>query len=331
MASFPAIYRARAVQINGLLIDVFVPQVFGETSITIDTYLGGPPSEPGLGWVVFQGGNPEFPVWAGNLASGGPGGGGGGGTDEVWIGDLEPSSATIELWLDTDAEPEQDPTSLANHLSDPINAHHASAISLIPTGTISADNVQAAFEEMIAEEAARVIDHGSLTGLTDDDHPQYAHASDLVSHLTDTIDAHDASAISFAPTGAIAATTVQAAIAEVATDVVTADYAPKLALFTVQNATAYTFALTDHGRTVLHNNAAAIAATVPPNSAVPFPVGARIDNAQLGAGQVTFVQGAGVNIRVPSALGLKIKAQYGEASLTKIATDEWLLAGFVSS
>lgn len=46
----------------------------------------------------------------------------------------------------------------------------------------------------------------------------YALASDLTAHLADTVDAHDASAVSFVPTGTIAATTAQAAIAEVATD-----------------------------------------------------------------------------------------------------------------
>ena len=44
-------------------------------------------------------------------------------------------------------------------------------------------------------------------------------AADLADHLNDTVDAHDASAISFAPTGTVAATTVQAAIAEVSADV----------------------------------------------------------------------------------------------------------------
>jgi hypothetical protein len=41
---------------------------------------------------------------------------------------------------------------------------------------------------------------------------------ELDAHLADTVDAHDASAISFTPTGTIAATDVQAAIAEAATD-----------------------------------------------------------------------------------------------------------------
>lgn len=280
-----------------------------------------------MGWVVFQGGNPEFPVWAGNLASGASGGPGGGtgGTDEVWIGAEPPADPNIELWFDTDAVPEMDATNLGSHLTDPLDAHDASSISLIPTGTISSTNVQDAIAEIAAEEAARITDHGGLTGLFDDDHPQYAKAVDLAAHLSDTSDAHDASAVSFVPTGTVGANDVQAAIAEVA-----AEAALKNTPFVVQTATAYTFVLTDNGVTVMHNNAAAIAATVPPNSAVAFPLGARIDNAQMGAGQVTFVQGAGVTIRVPTALGLKIKGQYGEASLTKIATDEWLLAGYVS-
>lgn len=43
-------------------------------------------------------------------------------------------------------------------------------------------------------------------------------SDDLAAHLADTTDAHDASAISFSPTGTIASTDVQAAIAEVASE-----------------------------------------------------------------------------------------------------------------
>ena len=120
---------------------------------------------------------------------------------------------------------------------------------------------------------AGTLDHGALTGLADNDHPQYqlaasaatdaelaAHiAADVVdgdaaggvlggtypnpsfaadmatqaeldAHLNDASDAHDASGISFTPAGTIAATDVQAAIEEVATEAgsggapTTADY-----------------------------------------------------------------------------------------------------------
>ena len=66
--------------------------------------------------------------------------------------------------------------------------------------------------------ASGVTDHGALSGLSDNDHPQYALDTDFDAHLADTTDAHDASAISFAPAGTIAATNVQAAIEEVAAE-----------------------------------------------------------------------------------------------------------------
>lgn len=50
------------------------------------------------------------------------------------------------------------------------------------------------------------------------DAPGSLPTSALTNHLTDTLDAHDASAVSFLPTGTIAATDTQSAVAEVATD-----------------------------------------------------------------------------------------------------------------
>lgn len=54
---------------------------------------------------------------------------------------------------------------------------------------------------------------------------QAAVQANLDAHLSDTSDAHDASAVSFAPTGTVAATDVQAAIAEIATEYAAADAA----------------------------------------------------------------------------------------------------------
>lgn len=48
-----------------------------------------------------------------------------------------------------------------------------------------------------------------------DEVPASVASSALQNHLDDTVDAHDATAVSFSPTGSVAATTVQAAIAEV--------------------------------------------------------------------------------------------------------------------
>lgn len=94
------------------------------------------------------------------------------------------------------------PTSLAEHVSDPSAAHDATGISFDASAAgpgWSADNVQDAIEEA-----------GSDSG------------SALASHLGDTSDAHDASAVSFAPEGSIGSTDVQAAIAELLSEVTAA-------------------------------------------------------------------------------------------------------------
>ena len=92
-----------------------------------------------------------------------------------------------------------------------------------------------------------------------------------------------------------------------------------------QTGTTYTLALSDANTLVTLSNAAAITMTVPPNSSVAFPIGARIDLAQIGAGQVTVAQGAGVTVNATP--GLKFRAQYAGATLFKTATNTWLLFG----
>jgi len=99
--TYDAIYRARAVKYESSVVTAYVPQVFGETAIQIVNFLGTPAT--GMGWVLFQGGNPEFPVWTSGLG-GGDGGGGGGGTvtDTLWVGTDAPTDSSLELWYDTD-------------------------------------------------------------------------------------------------------------------------------------------------------------------------------------------------------------------------------------
>jgi hypothetical protein len=77
---------------------VYVPAVFGNQSVEVSESIGSLPTQAEMGWVFFQAGNPEFPVWVGRLASAG---GGGGGDNEVWIGPDDPDGG-IELWYDTD-------------------------------------------------------------------------------------------------------------------------------------------------------------------------------------------------------------------------------------
>jgi len=92
---------------------------------------------------------------------------------------------------------------------------------------------------------------------------------------------------------------------------------------------AYTFTTLDSGKLVSVSNATAVTITVPPNSSQAFPVNSRLDFWQKGAGQITVAAGAGVTIR-SSGGKLKLSGQYSAATLTKIATDEWLLFGDIT-
>ena len=97
-----------------------------------------------------------------------------------------------------------------------------------------------------------------------------------------------------------------------------------------QTGTTYTAVLTDDGKLITADNAAAIALTIPPNSSVAFGIGTQLNIMQLGAGVVTITAGAGVTLR---SAGTKIKTngQYSVATCVKIATDTWVLVGNLSS
>ena len=67
------------------------------------------------------------------------------------------------------------------------------------------------------------------------------------------------------------------------------------------------------------------AITVPANATTAFPVGASIDFYQASGTGANFVEASGVTIlRTP---GLKLRTTYSSATLTKVATNTWLLAG----
>ena len=95
-----------------------------------------------------------------------------------------------------------------------------------------------------------------------------------------------------------------------------------------QTGTTYTLVLTDNGRLVTLNNAAAITLTVPLNSSVAFATGAVINIQQIGAGQVTVAGAAGVTV---TGTGTKLRTQYSAAALLKTATDSWTLIGDLSA
>ena len=133
-------------------------------------------------------------------------------------------------------------------------------------------------------------DHGSLGGLGDDDHSQYA-----------LLDGRTGGQI----------------IKNVAYEIISVTDAAK------------TLALTDSNTLQGCNRGTAQTITIPPNADVAIPIGATIRFVQLGVGTVTLAKGIGVDIRSLSD-NLDISGQYAGATLTKIATDEWSLVGDLS-
>ena len=92
-----------------------------------------------------------------------------------------------------------------------------------------------------------------------------------------------------------------------------------------QSGTADTLVIGDRGKLVTTSNGSAQSITVPPNSSVAFAVGDSVQVAQVGSAQATIVAGSGVTLR--STPGLKLRAQYSACTITKLATDEWLVSG----
>ena len=85
----------------------------------------------------------------------------------------------------------------------------------------------------------------------------------------------------------------------------------------------YTLTAGDAGNVVEMDVASANTVTVPPNSAVAYPVGTLIRVTQIGAGVTTIAAGSGVTILSP--FGLILPAQNATVELRKRATDEWVL------
>lgn len=101
-----------------------------------------------------------------------------------------------------------------------------------------------------------------------------------------------------------------------------------IAQFNAQTGTTYTLVLTDAAKLITLTNAAAITLTVPTNASVAFPIGTQILLYQGGAGQVTITSSA--TIRSENSK-LKITGQYAVAGIIKVATDEWVAFGNLST
>jgi hypothetical protein len=87
----------------------------------------------------------------------------------------------------------------------------------------------------------------------------------------------------------------------------------------------HTFGLSDMNCILMGTHADAKTWTVPPESAVAFPLGAAIAIYQDAVTQVTVAAGAGVTVRTSDTL--LTRKQYSSVLLIKLRSDEWLLTG----
>jgi nitrogen fixation protein len=88
----------------------------------------------------------------------------------------------------------------------------------------------------------------------------------------------------------------------------------------------YTLVTGDNSKFIELNFSGGNNIKIPTNTAQPFPIGAQIILSQYGAGQVTVVPDTGVTLR-SSGGKTKTAAQYAMATLIKRGTNEWYLAG----
>ncbi len=94
-------------------------------------------------------------------------------------------------------------------------------------------------------------------------------------------------------------------------------------IVTQQSGTAYTLQLSDAETYIQFTNGSAVAATIPTNATVAFPIGTTITLEQDGAGTVTATAAGGVTLHTPTS-GAASAAQYAEVYLTKVATNTWI-------
>jgi hypothetical protein len=89
----------------------------------------------------------------------------------------------------------------------------------------------------------------------------------------------------------------------------------------------YTLVLADKDRILeVSANSQPITITVPPESSVDFPVGTEITLLQVDGGEVS-IAGSGTSVTVDATPGLKIRAQWGSATLIKRGSDLWVAIG----
>lgn len=238
----------------------------------------------------------------------------------LWVGTVEPSSGTAaDLYLDT-----------ATGALYALVGSTWTAVAAGGGGGLTTEQVQDIVGAMVlagTNVTATYDDAGgtltiAASGLTQEQVEDFAGAMQTDSSSIDfTYDDAAGTITAVIKTGAVST-------AMLADGSVTA---VKAAPLTISTQTAnYVAVLGDADTLVRMDTAGASTFTVPPNSSVAFAVGRSLFVSQKGAGQVTLTPGSGVTLNSRGG-ALKTAGQYAQAVLTKVATDEWLVGGDVTT
>ena len=111
---------------------------------------------------------------------------------------------------------------------------------------------------------------------------------------------------------------------------------PSILTVPANKGSGFTLAASDAGAFVRINTTSANTVTVPPNSAVAYPIGTQIILCVLSTGVTTIAPGSGVALHSvgnssANAGDLKIDGQYATAALVKTLTDQWHVFGKLTS
>lgn len=100
--------------------------------------------------------------------------------------------------------------------------------------------------------------------------------------------------------------------------------------FNIQSGSAYQLVVGDAGARVEMTSSSANTVTIPTNATAAFAVGDTLEVVQMGTGQTTIAAAGGVTLRAPGGRA-KIAEQYGASTLLFRGSNEWVIAGDLST
>lgn len=89
---------------------------------------------------------------------------------------------------------------------------------------------------------------------------------------------------------------------------------------------AYTLALTDRGKSI-DVSTGGITITIPLNATVAFPIGTVVSVTNLASTAITIATSATLRQAGSTKIGSRTLSAYGMATLRKVASDTWFIAG----